>query len=74
MPAMTWKARGPHLTLVLGLCVLGGAAGAVHAQSTLSLPAQVGAQLFHDTNLSASKALACATRPGIPVTYYDLGL
>jgi len=61
MPGIDWKARGPHVTLALGLCVLGGAGSAAYAQSTLSLPAQVGEQLFHDTNLSASKAMACAT-------------
>jgi cytochrome c peroxidase len=49
--------------LASGLCVLGGGATApAYAQSTtLSVQAQVGKQLFFDTNLSASKQLSCAS-------------
>jgi len=56
------KSGGLRLALVAAACVLGGVAVPANAQTTtLSLPAQVGAQLFFDTNLSASKKMACAT-------------
>jgi cytochrome c peroxidase len=50
----------------VGICILGGLAAPTHAQSitpvtTLSPQAQVGQQLFFDTNLSASKQMSCAT-------------
>lgn len=58
-PHGVWGARW---AVVAGIGVLGGAAASVNAQSTtLSLPAQVGQKLFFDTNLSASKQMACAT-------------
>jgi cytochrome c peroxidase len=41
--------------------MLGGMAAAAHAQSSLSVQAQVGQKLFFDTNLSASKRLSCAS-------------
>ena len=49
------------LRRALAAVVLGGTAAVANAQSTLSLPAQVGRQLFFDTNLSASKQMACST-------------
>ena len=59
------EARDVRRILVTGtgICVLAGAAALVHAQSTttLSLQAQVGQQLFFDTNLSASKQMSCAS-------------
>lgn len=48
--------------LAAGICIVGGVAALAHAQSTtLSLEAQVGQQLFFDTNLSASKQMACVS-------------
>jgi cytochrome c peroxidase len=44
------------------ILLLGGLATLANAQSTtLSVQAQVGQQLFFDTNLSASKQMSCAT-------------
>jgi cytochrome c peroxidase len=48
--------------LVAAICLLGGfTARADAGSSNLSQEAQVGQQLFFDTNLSASKRMACAT-------------
>ncbi len=57
------KSNGVRLALAAGICVLGGAGALVYAQTTttLSPQAQVGQQLFFDTNLSASKQMSCAT-------------
>lgn len=44
------------MTLLAGI-----ASGSAMAAATLSLPAQVGKQMFFDTNLSASKQMACST-------------
>jgi cytochrome c peroxidase len=49
------------LLLALSALALGGMSTVAHAQSSLSLPAQVGQKLFFDTNLSSSKQMACAT-------------
>lgn len=55
-------ARAGRRVLAAASCILGGLAAQAFAQtSTLSIQAQVGAQLFFDTNLSASKQMACAT-------------
>jgi cytochrome c peroxidase len=53
--------KSTGLRLALAAVALGGMAAVANAQSTLSLPAQVGKQLFFDTNLSASKQMACST-------------
>jgi cytochrome c peroxidase len=50
----------------VGIWILGGLASLTHAQNinpvgSLSLQAQVGQQLFFDTNLSASHQMSCAT-------------
>jgi cytochrome c peroxidase len=70
---MAWNLRVLHgavnvrrAALAAGICLLGGMAALVHAQTTsptttLSLQAQAGQQLFFDTNLSASKQMSCAT-------------
>lgn len=52
-----------RLALAAGVCILGGLAALARAQSTpaLSLQAQVGQELFHDVNLSASKRMSCAS-------------
>lgn len=55
-----------YRVLAVGLCLSGGLGGFAHAQSvgpgtTLSPQAQVGQQLFFDSNLSGSKKMACAT-------------
>ena len=59
------KSIGMRLALAVGVCVLGaGGSYFARAQSgttTLSLQAQVGQQLFFDTNLSASKKMSCAS-------------
>ena len=57
------KSGGMRFVLIAGACILGGAASMSFAQSTttLSAQAQVGQQLFFDTNLSASKKMSCAT-------------
>jgi cytochrome c peroxidase len=57
------KSGGMRFVLIAGACILGGAATMSFAQSTttLSAQAQVGQQLFFDTNLSASKKMSCAT-------------
>jgi cytochrome c peroxidase len=56
------RAQGVRHVLAAAICILGGLAALAHAQSsTLSVEAQVGKQLFFDTNLSASKQLACAS-------------
>ena len=57
------KSGGMRFALVAGACILGGAASMSFAQSTttLSAQAQVGQQLFFDTNLSISKKMSCAT-------------
>jgi cytochrome c peroxidase len=50
------------VALVAGACMLGGALAPASADTvSLSLPAQVGQKLFFDTNLSASKKMACAS-------------
>jgi cytochrome c peroxidase len=53
--------RSNGLRLALAAAVLGGMPALANAQSTLSLPAQVGQKLFFDTNLSGSKRMACAS-------------
>ena len=63
---MLWnsvEARGVRSLLATAVCILGGVPALALAQSspTLSLQAQVGAQLFFDTNLSASKKMACSS-------------
>jgi cytochrome c peroxidase len=57
------KLGGMRFVLLAGACILGGAATVAFGQSTttLSAQAQVGQQLFFDTNLSASKKMSCAT-------------
>jgi cytochrome c peroxidase len=58
----SYQPRGTWLALIAGAGVLLGLSALAHAQSeTLSVPAQVGEKLFFDTNLSASKQLACAS-------------
>jgi cytochrome c peroxidase len=54
---------GVRRVLAAGICILGGVAALAYAQSTttLSVQAQVGQQLFFDTNLSASKQMSCAS-------------
>ena len=55
-------ARDVRRVLAAGTGLLGLAAALAYAQSsTLSVQAQVGQKLFFDTNLSASKQMACAT-------------
>ena len=64
MSKTSGKSRGARLALAAGACVLASGGGLIHAQSgtpTLSLQAQVGQKLFFDTNLSASKKMACAS-------------
>jgi cytochrome c peroxidase len=69
---MRKRSRAPRATGVmravcaLGVCLLGSAGELARAQSinsvtSLSPQAQVGQQLFFDTNLSASKKMSCAT-------------
>ena len=56
------QSSGSRLVLVAGAGVLVGLAALAHAQSTsLSPMAQVGEKLFFDTNLSASKKMACVS-------------
>ena len=54
-----------RLRVAMGIYVFGGMLGLAHAQSgqitTLSPQAQVGKQMFFDTNLSGSKKMSCAT-------------
>jgi cytochrome c peroxidase len=57
------KSAGLRAVFAVAVCILGGLGVPVHAQSTVTLTplAQLGAQLFFDTNLSASKKMSCAT-------------
>jgi cytochrome c peroxidase len=56
------KSGAPGLAFAVGAYVLGAIAAAANAETTaLSLPAQTGAKLFFDANLSASKKLSCAS-------------
>jgi cytochrome c peroxidase len=60
----SFKSIGVRLALVAGVCALGGGGFLAHAQSNttpLSPQAQVGQKLFFDTNLSASRKMACAS-------------
>jgi cytochrome c peroxidase len=49
------------VAVTLGVCVESAAAGATGSETTLSLAAQAGRQLFFDKRLSASGKMACAT-------------
>ena len=57
------KSGGVRCALAAVACVLGAAVNFAHAQSTttLSVQAQVGQQLFFDTNLSVSKQMSCVS-------------
>ena len=57
------KSNRVRQALAVATCVLGGLAITGHAQSTNTLTplAQLGAQLFFDTNLSGSKQMSCAS-------------
>jgi cytochrome c peroxidase len=63
VPKDSSQPGGLRLALAWVACLIGGLAGQAHAQSmdTLTPLAQLGQQLFSDTNLSGSKQMSCAS-------------